>query len=60
MEFWYIQAEKLRLGRKRNNLLEVRLAMHGKASEITDELYQIKWGLKSLDMDRSKMPKGVK
>ncbi len=55
----------MRLGRKRDNLTEVRLAMHGKASDITQELYQIKWGLKSLDMDKigttiGEKPKGEK
>jgi len=49
LEFWYVQAEKLRLSKKQNRLVEYRLAMHGKAEDVSQELMQIKWGLKSLD-----------
>lgn len=58
IEFWYVQAEKKKLARKQELLIETRLAYHGGPQDISDELMQIRWGLKSLDMDRRKMHKG--
>jgi len=34
--------------------------MHATAAEFSQEMMQIKWGLKSLDMDRSNLSKGEK